>query len=114
MLLGTGLLVGNSSSGIIEAATLAIPVINIGPRQDSRERNPNVIDVAFDRDQIQAALRRATTDKRFLAQVAQRKNLYGDGRATPRIIAVLEQLTSEPLALTKQFVSQALPQRQPR
>ena len=42
-----GVLVGNSSSGIIEAATFGIPVVNIGDRQAGRERNGNVVDVAW-------------------------------------------------------------------
>ena len=44
-----GLLVGNSSAGIIEAATFGCPVINIGDRQSGRERNANVIDVPWSR-----------------------------------------------------------------
>jgi UDP-hydrolysing UDP-N-acetyl-D-glucosamine 2-epimerase len=85
-----GLLVGNSSSGIIEAATLGVPVVNIGPRQAGRERSGNVIDVAWEPAAIEAALRRAVSDRAFLRRVETRKNVYGDGHASARIVTVLE------------------------
>lgn len=104
MLYGSQLLVGNSSSGIIEAASFGVPVINIGPRQAGRERNANVIDVEWNRQAIERAVRKATSDKTFLRRVARRKNLYGDGQASKRIVGVLEKVAKAGgVALVKRF-----------
>jgi len=101
---GGGLLVGNSSSGIIEAASLGWPVVNIGGRQAGRERNGNVIDVGWDAGEIEQAVRRATMDEGFRRRVGRRKNVYGDGRASGRIVGVLEGLAREGISLEKRFV----------
>ena len=99
-----GMLVGNSSSGIIEAASFGIPVINLGDRQKGRERNGNVLDVSWEegRTGIEGAIARAVTDRGFLARVAKRENLYGDGRAAERIVRVLEGM-KWPVGIVKRF-----------
>lgn len=77
-------MVGNSSAGIIEAASFGTPVVNIGIRQMQRERNANVVDTPCERGAIAAALATA------LAQGdAAPANVYGDGQAAARIVAVL-------------------------
>jgi GDP/UDP-N,N'-diacetylbacillosamine 2-epimerase (hydrolysing) len=78
------LMVGNSSAGIIEAASFGTPVLNLGPRQNLRERNANVLDVATTPDAINQAVRERLAHGRFPAQ-----NLYGDGRTAPRIAGLL-------------------------
>lgn len=75
---------GNSSSGIIEAGTFGTPVINVGSRQRLRERNANVIDIDCTLQAIDEAITTALAHGRF-APV----NIYGDGRAAERIVAVL-------------------------
>jgi GDP/UDP-N,N'-diacetylbacillosamine 2-epimerase (hydrolysing) len=80
-------LVGNSSSGIIEAASFGTPVINIGTRQRSRERNLNTIDCGADRTVIAAAIRQALAHGRFPPA-----NRYGDGHAGERIVHLLATL----------------------
>lgn len=77
-------LVGNSSSGIIEAATFGTPVVNIGSRQQARERNENTIDCPSERDAIAAAIRRSLAQGRYPA-----RNRYGDGRSGARITQLL-------------------------
>lgn len=77
-------LLGNSSSGIIEAASFGTPVVNVGSRQNLRERNSNVIDVPPERHALQAAIAKALSIGRHGAE-----NVYGDGRAGPRIVEVL-------------------------
>ena len=106
MLMFGGVLVGNSSSGIIEAATFGIPVVNIGERQAGRERNGNVIDVPWSAGigGIEKAIRFAISDKAFLRRVAKRKNVYGDGRASERMVKVLEGLAQEGIELEKRFL----------
>lgn len=93
--------VGNSSSGIIEAASFGVPVVNVGSRQDGRLRPANVIDVEDDRDAILAAIRRAVSvDHR--ASLAGLVNPYGDGSASERIVATLRDVELGPL-LSKRF-----------
>jgi UDP-N-acetylglucosamine 2-epimerase (non-hydrolysing) len=81
--------VGNSSSGIIEAASFGVPVVNVGDRQRGRVSGGNVIDAAEDRDAIEAAIR-AALDPGFRAAARQAVNVYGDGKAAPRIVEVVQ------------------------
>ncbi len=78
-------MVGNSSAGIIEAASIGTPVVNIGRRQQLRERNANVRDT--DMAGAQAAIAAALAGGRYPAT-----NIYGDGQAAPRIVAVLREM----------------------
>lgn len=81
------ILAGNSSSGIIEAASFGTPVLNIGSRQNLRERNANIIDVPADALSIAAGIRQALQRGRLPAH-----NIYGDGIAAQRIVDALRQL----------------------
>jgi len=81
-------LVGNSSASIREGAFVGTPAVNIGSRQDGRERAPNVIDVGHDRKAIADAIRRQVEHGRFPPA-----HLYGDGQAGPRIAEVLARTT---------------------
>lgn len=85
-----GALVGNSSSGIMEAASLALPAVDVGLRQAGRERARNVIDVPAEAGAIAGALDRALSAG-FRAGLRGMENPYGDGRAAERIAAVLER-----------------------
>ncbi|MEW6679861.1 MAG: UDP-N-acetylglucosamine 2-epimerase [bacterium] len=96
-------LIGNSSSGIIEAPSFKIPVINIGVRQNGRERSTNVIDVPHDKDAIVKAIKKALYDKKFLAQVKRCKNPYGDGHASEQIVKVLSTIKLDKKLLQKQI-----------
>lgn len=89
------ILVGNSSSGIIEAASFHLPVVNIGGRQQGRIRSGNVLDVPYDAERIQDAIQTATSDASFRAQIKQGKNLYGDGKAGMRIATLLSNFLVE-------------------
>jgi UDP-N-acetylglucosamine 2-epimerase len=90
-------MVGNSSSGIIEAPSFRLPVVNIGIRQEGRDRAENVIDVGHDKEKIKAAIRKALDDKKFLSKVKNCLNPYGDGKASERIVAILRktEITSD-------------------
>jgi UDP-hydrolysing UDP-N-acetyl-D-glucosamine 2-epimerase len=96
-------MVGNSSSGIIEAASFGLPVVNIGTRQAGRERAGNVIDCGNPRKEISAALVRAL-DPRFRASLSGMENPYGDGRAAERIVKTLAELPLDDRLLRKRFV----------
>jgi UDP-hydrolysing UDP-N-acetyl-D-glucosamine 2-epimerase len=81
-------LVGNSSSGIMESASFSLPTVNVGLRQQGRERTANVIDATADTESIAKAIRRARTAE-FRASLQGMTNLYGDGHASERIVQVL-------------------------
>ena len=84
----TACLVGNSSSGVREGAFIGTPVVNIGTRQDGRERGLNVIDVPSDADAIFAALRTQIGGGRY-----EMDRIYGDGKAGERVAAILAKET---------------------
>ncbi len=81
--------IGNSSSGIKETPAFYCPCINIGNRQRGRLRADNVIDVDYDRDEINKAIHRCLADDIFKEQVRTCVNPYGAGNAGPRIVEVL-------------------------
>ena len=95
-------MVGNSSSGIIEAPSFALPVVNIGDRQAGRLRAANVIDVAAERDAILRSVRLALTPD-FRASLAELRNPYGDGHASERIAAKLAAASLDHVFMTKRF-----------
>ena len=82
------LLVGNSSSGIMESPALGLPTVNIGARQQGRERASNIIDALPRREAIIAAVARART-KAFRQSAAGVVNPYGDGAAGEKIARIL-------------------------
>jgi UDP-N-acetylglucosamine 2-epimerase len=85
-------MIGNSSSGIIEAPSFGLPVVNIGGRQKGRQRAGNVIDVGYDTEEIVAAVKKALADKDFRKKVSSCENPYGDGKAGKRIVKVLSKV----------------------
>lgn len=89
-------MVGNSSSGIIEAASFGTPVINIGSRQNLRLRNSNVVDIACERTALEKALGNAERHPGHGAI-----NLYGDGNAGPRIVDALSSVPLDATLLSK-------------
>jgi UDP-N-acetylglucosamine 2-epimerase (non-hydrolysing)/GDP/UDP-N,N'-diacetylbacillosamine 2-epimerase (hydrolysing) len=85
------LLLGNSSSGIMETPTLRLPTVNVGRRQAGRERARNVIDAAPDTRAILDAVARAL-EGAFREGLTGLESPYGDGRAAERIADVLSHL----------------------
>ncbi len=94
-------MLGNSSSGIIEAATVGLPVVNVGIRQAMRDRAPNVIDCDFTTDSMNAALATAHSQE-FVARCKGIKNPYGDGTFSPKALAALASL-SWPIPVDKRW-----------
>ena len=82
------LLLGNSSSGIMEAASFGVPAVNVGIRQRGRERGRNVLDADASRESILEQIRVAKNPE-FRLGLAGRENPYGDGHAAERIVQVL-------------------------
>lgn len=97
-------MVGNSSSGIVEACSFGLPVVNIGTRQDGREQAGNVINVPCKKEDIVQALERALFDTEFRDRAKKCKNTYGDGKASERIAEILDKLVINERLLQKKFV----------
>jgi UDP-hydrolysing UDP-N-acetyl-D-glucosamine 2-epimerase len=96
-------MVGNSSSGLLEAPSFELPVVNIGDRQGGRLRAANVIDVADDPHAIEAGIARAC-DPQFRDALRGLVNPYGNGQTGALIADVLEQLTLDESIRIKRFV----------
>lgn len=95
------LLLGNSSSGIMESASFALPTVNVGMRQQGRERARNVIDADADEQQILRAIQHAR-DPEFPAGLIGMVNPYDDGNASETIVRVLTTVPLSERLLIKQ------------
>ena len=100
------LLIGNSSSGIMETASFGLPTVNIGLRQKGRERPLNVIDALPTKENIIAAINKATSQT-FIDSLKEMRNPYGEGTATESILAVLTTLPSRDVLLMKHTTASA-------
>jgi UDP-hydrolysing UDP-N-acetyl-D-glucosamine 2-epimerase len=107
LLAGAAALVGNSSSGLIEAPLLGVPAVNVGRRQAGRTRGDNVIDAEADPDAIAGAIGRAV-DPAFRAGLSG-SSPYGDGHAAGRIVELLRATPRGELLLMKGSASGARP-----
>ncbi|MCX6165016.1 MAG: UDP-N-acetylglucosamine 2-epimerase [Ignavibacteriae bacterium] len=99
----SSLLIGNSSSGIIESPSFKIPVINVGNRQRGRMRPKNILDVGFNKQKIKNSLKIILTDKKFIDSIKKIKNPYGDGFASDKILDILKKLKSKKELINKTF-----------
>jgi UDP-hydrolysing UDP-N-acetyl-D-glucosamine 2-epimerase len=93
-------LVGNSSSGIMESASFSLPTVNVGLRQQGRERPRNVLDAAANQDSILQAIDRARTPE-FRESLSGMVNPYGEGRASETIVRVLTTVALSQALLMK-------------
>lgn len=82
-------IVGNSSSGLLEAPTYKIPTVNIGRRQNLRCRGINVIDTSFNLEEIVDGINKALSDKFRKCLKNGCKNPYGDGHSADKILSIL-------------------------
>ncbi|MAF43246.1 MAG: UDP-N-acetylglucosamine 2-epimerase (hydrolyzing) [Parcubacteria group bacterium] len=85
-------MVGNSSSGILEAPSFHLPVINVGIRQKGREKAKNIIDTGYSRKKIKKAIEIALYDKAFKKIVKKCKNPYAKKGTSRKITQVLERI----------------------
>lgn len=102
-------LIGNSSSGIMEAASFALPVVNVGMRQHGRERAENVLDAQPEAESILTAIDRALTPE-FRISLKDMKNPYGDGIAAATIAQVLTNVDLSGLLIKQPASLPALPE----
>lgn len=99
----SGVLLGNSSSGIIESTSLEVPVVNVGIRQQGREHAANVIDVPAERTAIHKAIAQALQPT-FRREIRRLKSPYGEGTASKVIARALVKTPLGPKLLFKRPV----------
>jgi len=97
-----GVMIGNSSSGIIEAASFKLPVVNIGNRQRGRVHGKNVLDVGYSQAEILAGIEKAMSPE-FRTTLQDMVNPYGDGQAAERIVDKLKHVKLSDELLQKRF-----------
>jgi GDP/UDP-N,N'-diacetylbacillosamine 2-epimerase (hydrolysing) len=96
-------LVGNSSSGKMEAPFLKIPSINIGTRQSGRPKTISVIDVPYNKNKIKKAIKKAIENKKFLNTIKTQKSLYGNGNSSKKIVKILETINLNKIPIQKKL-----------
>lgn len=96
------LVIGNSSSGIIEFPSFKKPAVNIGDRQRGRIKAQSIIDCRPRKDDIKAAIKKALSDD-FRALCEKTENPYGDGNSSEKIAAILKKELMKPMDLKKCF-----------
>lgn len=96
-------MVGNSSSGVFESATFAVPVVNVGRRQEGRFLPPNVVQCGTGWEEIAAAIEHAASTS-FRDGLSGLTNPYGDGQAAPRMLDILKTVElGEALLIKESF-----------
>lgn len=95
-------MIGNSSSGIVEAPSVGLPVVNIGTRQQGRVRSENVIDVGYDSDEIVEGIKMAVTPD-FRAGLLGLPNPYYNGHAAETIVKHLKEVSLDSRLIVKKF-----------
>jgi UDP-hydrolysing UDP-N-acetyl-D-glucosamine 2-epimerase len=86
------ILIGNSSSGIHEAASFKLPVINIGTRQNGRLKPKNIVNADYNRNDIYNKIRFCMSNKEYLKTIKSLKNPYGDGKSSLKIVKILSKI----------------------
>jgi UDP-N-acetylglucosamine 2-epimerase len=77
-------MIGNSSAAIRESAFLGVPAVNVGTRQEGRQRGSNVIDVGYNNEEILGAIQTQIRNGRYPSE-----EIYGDGHTGARIAKIL-------------------------
>jgi UDP-hydrolysing UDP-N-acetyl-D-glucosamine 2-epimerase len=95
--------VGNSSSGLMETPYFKVPCVNVGTRQAGRFRSSNVVDVNYNKKEIKDAIIKAVSDKDYIKQINKCENPYGDGSASRKIIEILKTIPIDRKLLQKKM-----------
>ncbi len=95
------ILIGNSSSGILEASSFKLPVINIGSRQRGRLQSNNILNSSNSSKQIEKTIKYILRNKKFINKVKKCKNPYGDGKSSARIVKILKNIKIDNKLLDK-------------
>ena len=97
-------LIGNSSSGILEAPAMKLAAVNIGSRNVGREHGENVIFIKARKAEIIKAVKKVFDDKNFQKKIQKSWNPYGDGKTSNRIVKVLEKVKIDKNLLRKKII----------
>lgn len=98
----SSILIGNSSSGVLEGGYLKLPVVDVGSRQAGRERGRNVLSSGYERGALEAALVKALSKGfRHIAQTPEHP--YGEGFAGKKIVDIIVKKISDPNLFYKRF-----------
>ena len=101
LLRNANILIGNSSCGILEAASFKLPVINIGSRQKGRLQSKNIINTGYSITEIEKAIKIIQTSKNYKKNLSKCTNLYGDGKSSIRIVNILKKIKYDRTLLDK-------------
>lgn len=96
-------MIGNSSSGLWEAPSFSLPVVNIGSRQDGRIKGSNVINARMDIDDIKRSILEASSDE-FHASIQDCDNPYVKDDTLQRILTILKTDKEKSVILSKKFI----------
>lgn len=94
-------IIGNSSAGLLEAASIPIPCINIGLRQQGRLCSNNVLFVDANYDAIKQGVTKALSEK-FILDISSLKNIYGSGRSSQKALSLIKTIDFRALLLKKE------------
>jgi GDP/UDP-N,N'-diacetylbacillosamine 2-epimerase (hydrolysing) len=95
-------IVGNSSSALLEAPSFELPAVNIGRRQFGRYQGINVLNVDHNPEQIEAAINKALSEE-FKQKIKGMENPYGDGTASGKIVDILKNVEIDQRLLNKKL-----------
>ena len=96
-------MIGNSSSGIWEAATFGVPVINIGTRQEGRTRQANIIDIGYNYESFKNAVDQIESSS-FQKSISHMENIYFYPDSGKKIYSVVKREINNPKLLNKRVV----------
>ena len=96
-------MIGNSSSGIIEAPSFKLPVVNIGSRQGGRLQATNIIDAAYGKESVKEGINKALNSESFKIQLEGCTNPYGDGNASGKIAQILSEIVLDRKLIQKRI-----------
>jgi UDP-N-acetylglucosamine 2-epimerase (non-hydrolysing)/GDP/UDP-N,N'-diacetylbacillosamine 2-epimerase (hydrolysing) len=102
LLRNCSVLVGNSSSGIMEAPFLHKPSVNIGTRQSGRPKSKTVINVDYNKNHIKKAVKKAIDDEKF-NNIKTAQSLYGNGNSSKKIVKILEKINLNKISIQKKL-----------
>lgn len=97
------MVIGNSSSGIIEAPTFKVPTINIGDRQKGRVKAESIINCQPIKDEIKKNIEKLLYDNKYTTKLKDVVNPYGDGNVTEKILRKILNFLNEDLNIKKTF-----------
>ena len=102
LLRNCSVLVGNSSSGVMEAPFLHKPSVNIGTRQSGRPKSKTVINVGYNKNCIKKAVKKAIDNKKF-NNIKTAQSLYGNGNSSKKIVRILEKINLNKISIQKKL-----------